>query len=101
MLSKHSPITVFMQNHRLSPQEMRVVAGALRELSNDEIAQELGCSSSTVRTYWARIFEKVGCSREHHVLARIARFASQSTRDADLAPSGVSPTAPSVASNGS
>src|SRR6187431_1223840 len=70
------PITVFMRAHRLSPRETRVVDGALRELSNAAIAKELGCSPSTIRTYWARIFQKLGCSRENHVLARIARFAA-------------------------
>src|SRR6187431_872265 len=74
--SERCSITAFVRKNHLSPQEMRVVEGALRELSNDEIADELGCSSSTVRTYWARIFQKVGCTREHHVLARIARFAA-------------------------
>ena len=74
--SKRCSIAAFVRNNQLSPQEMRVVEGALRELSNGEIAEELGCSSSTVRTYWTRIFQKVGCSREHHVLARIARFAA-------------------------
>jgi len=70
------PITAFVRAHRLSPRETRVVDGALRELSNTAIAKELGCSPSTIRTYWARIFQKLGCSRENHVLARIARFAA-------------------------
>jgi len=74
--SKRCWIAAFVQKNQLSPQEIRVVEGALRELSNDEIADELGCSSSTIRTYWTRIFQKVGCSRERHVLARIARFAA-------------------------
>jgi DNA-binding CsgD family transcriptional regulator len=73
MHAKHSPIVVFMQNHRLSPQEMRVVDGALRELCNEEIAHELGCSASTVRTYWARVLG---------VESRRGRCASHRTDDA-------------------
>ena len=78
-----------------------MVDGALRELCNEEIAHELGCSASTVRTYWARVFEKVGCSREHHVLARIARFASQWAREIELKPTFLPPHKSSVSSNGS
>jgi DNA-binding CsgD family transcriptional regulator len=73
--SERGPIAAFVQAHRLSPQEARLIKAALRELSNEEIASELGCSASTIRTYWSRIFQKVGCSRHHHVFARLARFA--------------------------
>lgn len=72
--SERSAITAFMNTHHLSPQEARLVRASLRELSNEEIADELGCSPSTVRTYWSRIFQKIGCSERHHVLARIANF---------------------------
>lgn len=81
--SESCAIEAFARVHRLSPQEARLVEAAMRELSNDEIAHEFGCSSSTIRTYWSRILQKVGCSRHHHVFARIARFAvSWSTRAA-------------------
>lgn len=72
--SEGSPVAAFMRVYRLSPQEGRLIEAALRELSNEDIARELGCSPSTIRTYWSRIFHKVGCSRHQHVFARITRF---------------------------
>lgn len=70
------PITRFCRTHQLSRQETKLLQAAVQELTNDEAADALGCAPSTVRTYWTRIFQKVGCTRERDVLARVVRFIS-------------------------
>jgi DNA-binding CsgD family transcriptional regulator len=73
-LAASDAIDEFAIAHGLSPQEARLLHAALRELTDKKAATELGCSPSTVRTYWARIFQKVGCTRQRDVLARVVRF---------------------------
>jgi DNA-binding CsgD family transcriptional regulator len=54
----------FAQAHRLSPQETKLVAAAVREMPNKQSADELGCTEGTLRTYWKRIFTKIGCTSQ-------------------------------------
>lgn len=61
----------FATHYRLSPQESRLLREALREATNDEAADVLGCSPSTVRTYWSRIFQKTSCNNERDVIVRL------------------------------
>jgi len=70
------PIARFCRTHQLSPQETKLLRAAVQELTNDQAADALGCAPSTIRTYWTRIFQKVGCARERDVLARVVRFMS-------------------------
>jgi DNA-binding NarL/FixJ family response regulator len=75
----------FATAYRLSDQERRLLDAAVQELSNEEVAGQLGCAHSTVRSYWSRIFAKVGCHSERDVVARLLRFAQESwAREQDL-----------------
>jgi DNA-binding NarL/FixJ family response regulator len=64
----------FARRFRLSPQETRLVLVAAGECTNDEAAEQLGCSPSTVRSYWARVFQKTGRRSARDVLALLFRF---------------------------
>jgi DNA-binding CsgD family transcriptional regulator len=74
----------FARAHRLSPQETKLVASAVREMPNKQSADELGCTEGTLRTYWKRIFTKIGCTSQRDVVARLFRFG-----DEDAAPDSV------------
>lgn len=74
--SADSVVAEFATLHRLSPQETKLLHAALRELSNEEAAELLSCTHSTVRTYWGRIFQKVGCRSERAVFVRLYQFAA-------------------------
>lgn len=67
----------FAARYRLSPQESKLVALAVREVPNKLSADELGCSVCTIRTYWHRIFAKVGCTSQRDVLARLVRLVTE------------------------
>ncbi len=77
--SGDSTVTRFATHYRLSPRERSLLNLALQELTNEESAERLGCAYSTVRSYWSRIFHKVGCHCERDVIARVLRFALSST----------------------
>lgn len=77
--SGRSTIAAFAAQFRLSGQETRLLDAALKELTNEDAAELLGCAPSTVRSYWARIFHKVGCHCERDVIARLFRFAQDQT----------------------
>lgn len=70
-----STVSSFATRHGLSPQETRLLRLALQEVTNKEAAYRLGCTHSTVRSYWARIFRKVGCRTERDVVSRLFRQA--------------------------
>ncbi len=60
--------------HDLSKQETEVARLIAEDLHTDQIAEELGLSSSTVETYRTRIHKKLGT----HGTAGIVRFAIRS-----------------------
>lgn len=60
----------------LSPQEDRVLAYSCEGLSDKEIAQRLGISLDTVRTYWQRIRSKIGGGTRGEIVARLNRDAT-------------------------
>jgi len=70
-----SLIASFAAQHGLSPQETRLLSAAAREASNEDAAEELGCTSATVRSYWRRIFEKTGYRSARDVITHLFRFA--------------------------
>jgi DNA-binding CsgD family transcriptional regulator len=74
------PIEEFAAEYKLSPQERRLLLASLAEKDNAEAAHLLGCSPSTIRTYWGRLLQKVGARRERDVLARLVRRASEHIR---------------------
>jgi DNA-binding NarL/FixJ family response regulator len=73
-----SAVREFAAMYRLSNQESKLLDAAVQELSNEQAAQVLGCAHSTVRSYWSRIFEKIGCHSERDVVARLLRYAQES-----------------------
>jgi DNA-binding NarL/FixJ family response regulator len=73
-----SAIRDFAAAHHLSEQESRLLLAAIRDATNAEAADELGCSESTVRTYWSRILQKTQCGSARQVIACAFRFATQS-----------------------
>lgn len=87
--STGSIVAEFAALHRLSPQETKLLHAALRELSNEQAAELLSCAHSTVRTYWGRIFQKVGCHSERAVFVRLFRFAAEMRSDCSVTPSRV------------
>ena len=73
-----SAVREFAATYRLSNQETRLLDAAVQELTNEQAAEVLGCAHSTVRSYWSRIFEKIGCHSERDVVARLLRYAQES-----------------------
>lgn len=73
-----SAVLEFAAAYRLSNQETRLLDAAVQELTNEQAAEVLGCAHSTVRSYWSRIFEKIGCHSERDVVARLLRYAQES-----------------------
>jgi DNA-binding NarL/FixJ family response regulator len=73
-----SAVREFAAKYRLSNQETKLLDAAVQELTNEQAAQVLGCAHSTVRSYWSRIFEKIGCHSERDVVARLLRYAQES-----------------------
>jgi DNA-binding CsgD family transcriptional regulator len=74
---RESTLERFARVHRLSPQETKLVSLAVHEVPNKQTAGDLGCSECTVRTYWHRIFAKVGCTSQRDLLARLFQFAEE------------------------
>ncbi len=82
-----SAVLEFAATYRLSNQETRLLDAAVQELTNEQAAEVLGCAHSTVRSYWSRIFEKIGCHSERDVVSRLLRFAQEAnarTRQNDV-----------------
>jgi DNA-binding NarL/FixJ family response regulator len=69
----------FAAQHRLSPNETRVLELAANGASRAEIADTLGCKTSAISTYWKRIAAKTGCRGQREVIAKLWRH-SQSLR---------------------
>jgi DNA-binding NarL/FixJ family response regulator len=53
-------VALFAWKHGLSPRERWLVEAAVEGKELQESADELGCALGTVRTYWARIYDKSG-----------------------------------------
>src|SRR5690606_10974775 len=63
----------YSQMFRLSPQERRLLACAVRGVPDKCAADELGCTRNTVGTYWKRIYAKTGKRCQKDVLAHLLR----------------------------
>jgi PAS domain S-box-containing protein len=61
-----------MESRQLSRQEERVLALARQGFGDKQIAQELGLSPDTVRTYWQRIRTKVGAGTRAEIVATLS-----------------------------
>jgi DNA-binding NarL/FixJ family response regulator len=66
---------------RLSPREQSVLLAAVRGAEDKEIAAALGCSISTVRTMWQRVYQKTGLVSRRKLVAMIWEEAVRSLGD--------------------
>jgi DNA-binding NarL/FixJ family response regulator len=55
----------------LSPMEQSVLIAAARGAEDKQIAASLGCSISTVRTLWQRVYQKTGLTSRRKLIAKI------------------------------
>lgn len=55
----------------LSPREVAIVLGAARGSEDKEIAAQLGCTLSTVRTLWQRVYRKTQTSSRRRLIATL------------------------------
>lgn len=53
----------------LSPMEREVLLAAARGAEDKQIAAGLGCSISTVRTLWQRVYQKTGVTSRRKLIA--------------------------------
>jgi DNA-binding NarL/FixJ family response regulator len=60
----------------LSPQQERIVALLLRGMRDKQIAGELGLSVPTVRTYFGRIFLRLGVQDRVELILRVFSIAN-------------------------
>ena len=61
----------------LSPKEQAVLLAAARGAEDKEIAAELGCTVSTVRTLWQRTYKKTHTASRRRLVAAIWEKACQ------------------------
>jgi DNA-binding NarL/FixJ family response regulator len=59
----------------LSPKEQAVLLAAARGAEDKEIAAELGCTLSTVRTLWQRTYKKTHMASRRRLIAGIWEHA--------------------------
>jgi len=69
---------------RLSPREQSVLLAAARGAEDKEIAASLGCSISTVRTMWQRVYQKTGLVSRRKLVAMVWEEAVRSLEDVVL-----------------
>jgi DNA-binding NarL/FixJ family response regulator len=60
--------------HDFSNQETATFSCTIEGLDDDEVATEIGCKPTTVRTYWSRIGEKTGTPGKDQTLTHFARW---------------------------
>jgi DNA-binding NarL/FixJ family response regulator len=60
-----------VENLALSPQQARIVVLVLQGLQDKEIAAKLGLAYGTVRTYLARVCERVGAANRILLVVRV------------------------------
>ena len=61
----------------LSPREQAVLLAAARGAEDKEIAVDLGCTLSTVRTLWQRTYKKTHTASRRRLIARLWEEACQ------------------------
>jgi len=62
-------------NHNLSKRELEVLQLMAEGLSNDEIAQRLFLSLSTIKTHSRNLFEKLGVSRRTQAIDKAKKLS--------------------------
>lgn len=72
--SPASGVDAYAEEFLLSPQEHVVVRHAVAGLDDLAISAATDCSRSTVKSYWSRIYQKLGVKGRDQVLAHLARW---------------------------
>jgi DNA-binding NarL/FixJ family response regulator len=67
----------YARTFALSDQERAVLERAVQGLDDDEIGAEIGCARTTVKSYWSRIYTKVGQKGRDQVFAHLTRWLLQ------------------------
>jgi DNA-binding CsgD family transcriptional regulator len=75
--AQHLAYAVKSQNWALSPKEQAVALAAARGAEDKEIASELACTLSTVRTLWQRIYRKTHTTSKRRLISAIWNEACQ------------------------
>jgi len=70
----HRGIDDYVADRGFSAQEGAVIRHAVAGLDDEAICEKTACSRSTVKTYWARIYIKLGVKGRDQVLAHFARW---------------------------
>jgi DNA-binding CsgD family transcriptional regulator len=67
----HLALAVKSLHSALSPKEQAVALAAARGAEDKEIASELACTLSTVRTLWQRIYKKTHTTSKRRLISAI------------------------------
>jgi len=73
-------VTEFATSCRLSDRETAILVVAVQGNNRKETGHRLGCSASTVDTYWKRILLKTGRSSQGELLAVLLAFVVRRLR---------------------
>lgn len=63
----------FAKRHRLTLQETRLLLARVSGEPNKVAADMLGCTNSSIATYWQRIRRKTSCNDQAEVIAKLFR----------------------------
>lgn len=66
-------VEAFARRHSLTPQETRLLGARVSGEPNKVAADMLGCSNSSISTYWQRIRRKTSCNDQAEVIAKLLR----------------------------
>lgn len=68
-------LSIFVSRFGLSPREREAVKNALQRKSLREAAERMRISATTLREYWARIFEKTGVRSQQAIIETVTKMA--------------------------
>jgi DNA-binding CsgD family transcriptional regulator len=71
-----SPHNAIAKLYRLTPTELRVLAGIVQVGGAPEVAEAMGISVSTVKTHLRRLFAKTGTDRQADLVKLVAGYAN-------------------------
>ncbi len=69
--------TAVIRRMKLPPQQAKIVAKILRDMSDEQIAEDLGIKESTIRTYLGRIFDRHEVQNRNQLVLRILALTQE------------------------